>query len=146
MLSEFVFDPNKPFLPGNTGFGNDLQKKTFNKPHHFDRANDVLMWVGEKKPGIGYEPLPGQKKEHYSQFPPGSGEVQPAWIAYDKRVLAFDGFFEEVVINNNSEAFRIRPVKVYFYLEDDTIQVNEPLVENSGLSQGKANDSTSFWR
>ena len=104
------------------------------------------MWVGEKKPGIGYEPLPGQKKEHYSQFPPGSGEVQPAWIAYDKRVLAFDGFFEEVVINNNSEAFRIRPVKVYFYLEDDTIQVNEPLVENSGLSQGKANDSTSFWR
>ena len=94
------------------------------------------MWVGEKKPGIGYEPLPGQKKEHYSQFPPGAGEVQPAWIAYDKRVLSFDGFFEEVVINNNSEAFRIRPVKVYFYLEDDTVQVNEPLVENSGLTQG----------
>ncbi|CBY19533.1 unnamed protein product [Oikopleura dioica] len=94
------------------------------------------MWVGEKKPGIGYEPRPGQKKEHFSQFPPASGEAQPAWIAYDKRVLSFNGFFEEVVINNNSEAFRIRPVKVYFYLEDDTIQVNEPLIENSGLSQG----------
>ena len=34
------------------------------------------------------------------------------------------------------EEFRIRKCVVYFYLEDDSIQVTEPQVENSGIPQG----------
>lgn len=32
--------------------------------------------------------------------------------------------------------FQIRKVKIYFFLEDGTIQVVEPKVENSGVAQG----------
>ena len=70
----------------------------------------------------GCVPLPGQVRPKTSIFPPGDGERQPAWVAYDKRVLAFSGFFEEVEINRNIEELRVRPVKIYFYLEDDTVQ------------------------
>ena len=35
-----------------------------------------------------------------------------------------------------AEEYRIRKCIVYFYLEDDSIQVIEPRVENSGVPQG----------
>lgn len=35
------------------------------------------------------------------------------------------------------EQFRVRCCTIYFYLEDDTIQVNEPQEVNSGIPQGK---------
>ena len=34
------------------------------------------------------------------------------------------------------EYYRIRPVDIYYYLEDDSIAVMEPRVENSGMPQG----------
>ncbi|KAM7129983.1 EF-hand domain-containing family member C2 isoform 3-T3 [Ciconia maguari] len=95
------------------------------------------MLVGEDKPGIGGEPLPGQKlKPKYSVFPEGMGSDAPAWIAFDKQVLSFDAYFEEEVPDKNQELYRIRHCKIYFYLEDDTIQVIEPQVKNSGITQG----------
>lgn len=35
------------------------------------------------------------------------------------------------------EQFRIRNCKIYFYLEDDSIQVIEPRAKNSGVPQGR---------
>lgn len=35
------------------------------------------------------------------------------------------------------EQYRVRKCVILFYLEDDTIQVNEPQVENSGIPQGE---------
>ena len=35
------------------------------------------------------------------------------------------------------EQYRVRKCIILFYLEDDTIQVNEPQVENSGIPQGE---------
>ena len=71
-------------------------------------------------------------------FPVGEGESAPAWVAFDRKVLNFSGYFQENVnITKNDEQFRIRKVKVYFYLEDDSVQVNEPQIENSGIPQGK---------
>jgi Ca2+-binding EF-hand superfamily protein len=95
------------------------------------------MAVGEFKPGIGGSPLPGQKKKLHSVFPVGDGEAAPAWVAFDRKVLNFSGYFQENVhITKNDEQFRIRKVNVYFYLEDDSVQVNEPSIENSGIPQG----------
>lgn len=45
------------------------------------------MLVGEDKPGIGGEPLLGQKlKPKYSVFPRGVGSDAPSWVAFDKQV------------------------------------------------------------
>ncbi|NXJ35437.1 EFHC2 protein, partial [Ciconia maguari] len=114
-----------------------IGKEKFHKSQHWGYCNNVAMLVGEDKPGIGGEPLPGQKlKPKYSVFPEGMGSDAPAWIAFDKQVLSFDAYFEEEVPDKNQELYRIRHCKIYFYLEDDTIQVIEPQVKNSGITQG----------
>jgi hypothetical protein len=43
---------------------------------------------------------------------------------------------EDEVTEKRQENYRIRYYKIYFYPEDDTIEVNEPVVINSGLPQG----------
>lgn len=93
------------------------------------------MWVGESKPGVGGETLPGQKFKSHSILPVNN-DLAPAWVAYDKQVLSFNGYFLEAVHEKNDEQYRIRKVKVFFYLDDDSVQVNEPPIVNSGIPQG----------
>jgi Ca2+-binding EF-hand superfamily protein len=61
----------------------------------------------------------------------------PAWDALDRHVLRFYGYFKEAVVETNLENYRVRRIKVYYYLEDDTMLVNEPKQDNSGLAQGQ---------
>ncbi|XP_042644745.1 EF-hand domain-containing family member C2 isoform X1 [Tyto alba] len=125
-----------PLLPGASGH-RSIGKEKFHKSQHWGYCNNVAMLLGEDKPGIGGEPLPGQKlKPTYSVFPEGMGSGAPAWVAFDKQILSFDAYFEEEVPDKNQELYRIRHCKIYFYLEDDTIQVIEPQVKNSGITQG----------
>ncbi|XP_077987330.1 EF-hand domain-containing family member C2-like [Glandiceps talaboti] len=125
-----------PFLPGNS-FNSKLGQENHRKSHHFDYTNDVSMLVGEHKPGIGGQRLLGQKpKPRHSNIPRGEGNAAPAWVAFDRQVLCFDGYFQEAVHEKREEQFRIRKCRVYFYLEDDSIQVTEPQVKNSGIPQG----------
>ena len=52
---------------------------------------DVAKMMGDKA-GIGGVPLPGQDlKPKSSVFPRGEGANQPAWVAFDKQVLSFNG-------------------------------------------------------
>ncbi|KAF1790760.1 Protein of unknown function DUF1126 [Phytophthora cactorum] len=60
----------------------------------------------------------------------------PKFIAYDKRVLRFEAYFLEAVHESNLENYRVRRCEVLYYLEDDTLQITEPKVENSGILQG----------
>ena len=84
-------------------------------------------------------------------------EFVPAHVAFDKKVgalsevlgmsacvnslvyeqvLRFDAYFKQTVHESASEHFRIREVRIFYYLEDDSISVVEPLVENRyGCSQ-----------
>ena len=48
----------------------------------------------------------------------------------------FEAFFKEPVHESAAENFRIRKCVVLYYLEDDSMQVSEPKVENSGIPQG----------
>lgn len=97
------------------------------------------MLVGEEKPGIGGELLRGQKtKPRSSVFPRGDGTNLPAWVAFDRQVMCFDAFFQEAVHEKREEQFRVRNCKIYFYLEDDSIQVIEPRTKNSQIPQGKS--------
>jgi len=60
----------------------------------------------------------------------------PAWLKHDRQCLRFFAFFQEPVHENPNENYRIRHCTIYFYLEDGTMQINEPKVENSGVPQG----------
>lgn len=60
----------------------------------------------------------------------------PAWVAYDRKVLRFSCFFREAVFASAIETSRIRKCTLYYYLEDDSIHIDEPKVENSGIPQG----------
>lgn len=53
------------------------------------------------------------------------------------KVLCFDGYCHENLAEmQQSGSYRIRRVKIAFYLEDETVQVVEPRITNSGLPQG----------
>ena len=51
------------------------------------------------------------------------------------QVLRFFGYYQEHVVEDPRENARVRPVVFLFYLEDGTLQVSEPKVDNSGLPQ-----------
>ncbi|XP_045049199.2 EF-hand domain-containing protein 1 isoform X1 [Desmodus rotundus] len=55
----------------------------------------------------------------------------------DSTVLKFDAYFQEDVPMSTEEHYRVRQVNIYYYLEDDSMSVVEPVVENSGIPQGK---------
>lgn len=49
----------------------------------------------------------------------------------------FDAYFQEPIPECHMENYRVHKCKIYFFLEDDTVQVIEPKVQNSGMSQGQ---------
>ncbi|NXS55251.1 EFHC1 protein, partial [Brachypteracias leptosomus] len=61
----------------------------------------------------------------------------PAHVALDKKILRFDAYFQEDVPLSPAEHSRVRQVRIYYYLEDDSMSIMEPAVKNSGLLQGK---------
>jgi len=62
--------------------------------------------------------------------------VAPAWLKHDKQVLRFYGFFQEHVTDRADENCRYRQVLFMYYMEDGTLSMTEPKVENSGIPQG----------
>jgi len=60
----------------------------------------------------------------------------PNFVVLDKKVLYFKGYMKSTVHESALENYRVRYFKIYYYLEDDTISIGEPEVENSGLPQG----------
>ena len=44
------------------------------------------------------------------------------------QVLKFEAYFQEPVVENANENYRIRKCIVFYYLEDDTIHIIEPRV------------------
>ncbi|GIY92285.1 EF-hand domain-containing protein 1 [Caerostris extrusa] len=53
-----------------------------------------------------------------------------------KQVLRFHGYYREEIYDWSRENYRIRPVRILYYLQDDTMEVVEPKIPNSGLMQG----------
>jgi hypothetical protein len=61
----------------------------------------------------------------------------PATLAFDKKVLRFFGYFKQTIPESPNEYYRVRPVKIFYYLEDDSLEIFEEIQENSGIPQGK---------
>ncbi|CAG5136781.1 unnamed protein product, partial [Candidula unifasciata] len=138
-----------PFLPGNT-FRDPTQMK-----YH---VNQTLSYKNgyrtSARPDIGiggtqlfYNQLSENELDTLANFNPvlTYGQAKqappaafvPSHVHWDKKVLKFSGYFKETVHESPSEYYRVRPVDVYYYLEDDSIAVVEPPVPNSGMTQGR---------
>ncbi|XP_974278.2 EF-hand domain-containing family member C2 [Tribolium castaneum] len=124
--------PDLPFLPGYT-FNPMLGKTKFNMDPKFDFIGDGVPALVEKVRPNMFGPL---SDKYPSLYPRGEVLELPSWIAFDKQILCFDAFFKETLQEVRGAPFSLRRVKIYFFLEDGTIQVIEPKVENSGIAQG----------
>ncbi|XP_053295200.1 EF-hand domain-containing family member C2 [Pleuronectes platessa] len=125
-----------PFLPG-TSNNKQLGKERFHKSQHFDYSNGLPMMVGCEKPGIGGELLMGQKfKPNWSALPSRKTTGLASWVAYDKQVLSFAAYFEEAVQGDEGVMNKVRECKIFFYLEDDTMQVVESNLKYTSFPQG----------
>ncbi|CAD1474825.1 unnamed protein product, partial [Heterotrigona itama] len=73
----------------------------------------------------------GRVKEYaYRQF-------IPHYVLFAQKCLCFKAFFRQGVFNSPDEHFRIRYVNIIYYLEDNTVCVIEPTIDNAGFQQGK---------
>ncbi|TGZ64345.1 hypothetical protein CRM22_006425 [Opisthorchis felineus] len=139
-----------PFLPGNTF--RDPTQTNFHLSHTLSYKNGFRVPKPYPEVGIGGKPLkvnqlteaelddlanfqPTLTYGNTRQAPPT--EFVPAHVALDKKVLRFYGYFKETVNESPLEHYRVRYVQIFYFLEDDSIQIMEPHQNNSGIPQGK---------
>jgi len=67
---------------------------------------------------------------------PTKGGFTPKFARHEKQVLRWYGFYREAVDESQVEQERLRQICLFYYLEDDTIELSEPRQTNSGLPQG----------
>ena len=145
-------EPNDklPFLPGNQ-FKN-YKQKNYHLSNSLNFKNGYPLPT-KPKYGIGGKALPqttnpkldcdvpefdnGKINQNQTKKDNTTTNFAPGHLAFDKKVLKFDAYFKEAVHESPNEYYRVRPVEIYYYLEDDSIAVVEPVVENSGMPQGK---------
>ena len=111
----FMSTPRKPQTPSSTMPVANLEKMFNLSLRH-----------------VGVEATPRK------QAPPTMDKVDtaPDWLKNDKKVLKFNGYFQQAVPNSPVENARVRHVIIYYYLDDGSVSINEPKIGNSGLSQG----------
>ncbi|TMS12196.1 EF-hand domain-containing protein 1 [Larimichthys crocea] len=139
----------QPFLPGYTF--RDVTKSSFHRPQTLSYKNGYAL---PRRPtvGIGQDPLLSEQliQQEINELSFETPDITygsydqslvedfiPAHVALDKKVLRFYAYFEENVLYSPEEDYRMRPVVIYYYLEDDSMCIIEPRVENSGIPQGK---------
>jgi hypothetical protein len=139
-------------VPNLPGFGFKKKPKSFSKAQTFNYCNGMPV---EQKDGVTFErpkmvnfnKAPVNKRvgdmgestttEHFQEKYARASTQMPAWDVLDRHVLRFYGFFKEAVVETNLENYRVRAVTVLYYLEDDTCQVLEKKVDNSGIPAGQ---------
>ncbi|KAI1897224.1 hypothetical protein AGOR_G00081040 [Albula goreensis] len=138
-----------PFLPGNTF--RDITKSAHHRPQTLTYKNGYIV---PKRPSVGIGqaslisdqrilseineltvPTVARTHEQYPASPPTV--FVPGHVAFDKKVLRFFGYFHQEVQQSPQEQYRVRPVIISYYLEDDSFCMIEPEVMNSGIPQGK---------
>merc|ERR1711959_569936 len=123
-----------PFLPGNTF--SDVTKNNHSKRQIFNKAANgiqVIRDVPQSKPSPPVVPPP---PDHSPAKSEDVHPAVPAYVALDRMVLRFFGYYKEAVHESRMENYRVRKVTILYYLEYNTLQVNEPKEENSGIPQG----------
>ena len=65
-----------------------------------------------------------------------SSSKLPPFLEHDRRVLLFNAYYEEDVLQSSIESKRIHSCEIFFYVEDGTIEIIQTKQENSGIPQG----------
>lgn len=135
-----------PFLPGNTFDDTWLKdrhhkKQIFNYRNNMPVVNDLSVPEDMQDMSTMDLSLTAQKLAtlqfgNTTTLSNDSDDDQSKTLTLDRKVLRFYGYFKESVVESNWENMRVRKVVVYYYLEDDTMHVSEPRVDNSGIPQG----------
>lgn len=60
----------------------------------------------------------------------------PPFLKHDRRVLLFNAYYEESVLQSATEDKRILECEIYFFVEDGTVEIVRTKQENSGIPQG----------
>ena len=132
-----------PFLPGNVYSDPTVTK--YHKSQLLQHKDGSVQENTILKQEVNSELLESMKRgeplklSNIPDRPKLTNEAVPAdpiWLRHDKQVLRFFAFFQEHVVEDPNENFRIRKVIVLYYLDDDTIHIMEPKIENSGIPQG----------
>ncbi|KFB35394.1 hypothetical protein ZHAS_00002020 [Anopheles sinensis] len=142
-----------PKLPGND-FANRLRQK-HHVPQSFkyingypipvrpecglggERLHEDSIQFSEVSAGgndtVLYDPILTYGRVHHLPVKP----YRPHFVLYDQKTLKFSAFFRQAVPESPHETFRIRYVNILYFLEDDTLTVLEPAIENCGYPQGR---------
>ena len=109
--------------------------------HNPDNIHTLNKFVtGTNPSGLFKNSLPGRRTFYNSSrqktFNLSFPQRLPQWIKYDKTVLKFIGYFCEHVVESAYENYRIRKCNIFYYLDDDTMHIDEIREENSGIVQG----------
>jgi hypothetical protein len=134
-----------PFLPGNTGHDptvtryhktqllgvkdGAITEKTTALKESSDRELLRSMYEGNPLKLTG---MPNRTQPENDGVP----REAPSWLKHDRQVLQFTGYFQEHVVENPDENYRIRKCTMYYYLDDNSMYITEPKIENSGIPQG----------
>ncbi|XP_026327442.1 EF-hand domain-containing family member C2-like [Hyposmocoma kahamanoa] len=118
-------NPRLPMVPG-WGTNPMIGKKNFGVRPIFNSIDGVNMLVDKAEEGNRVPSLYARKQS----------SDMPSWIVLDKQILHFKAYFQQTLHELRSASHVVRKVDIYFFLEDGTIKVMEPRVENSGLAQG----------
>jgi hypothetical protein len=129
-----------PFLPGNSI---RTTKANNNKKHLFDLHNglQVINDVEIQNNSLEEDLSIAQHSADFdatqrTQAHNGNMTTVPSWVINARMVLSFEAYFKEAVVSSAVETFRVRKVRMYYYLEDESMDITEPKVENSGIPQG----------
>ncbi|XP_030369999.1 EF-hand domain-containing family member C2 [Scaptodrosophila lebanonensis] len=133
--------PGMPLLPGAQF--HDYTKRRHPRQQTLMHYQGIHMLSDRREPelvdpmGMVVDPkCPPVPSQLNTLWAPRAVYKQPPWLTYDKQVLCFNAYFKEHLTEVFHAAYQVRKVKIYFYLEDGTMQVTEPKVENSGIPQG----------
>jgi hypothetical protein len=137
-----------PFLPGMNVL--TKPKENYHKSHMFDVNHGIRVdnnrepiahrsWrpvnseadLSISKPSIDFDVTQAMKSNNEVNM-----RRVPTWVAYDRKVMRFYAYFKEAVFSSQVENYRVRKCVIYYYLEDHSIHVAEPKIENSGIPQG----------
>lgn len=77
-----------------------------------------------------------EQARRFSRSDSLSTSFTPSFVAMGGKVLRFYAYFKETVSNSATESWRARKCAICYFLEDDSLRIDERKTKNSGLSQG----------
>jgi len=98
-----------------------------------EKIDPELLKSMREGPPAKLEGVPERPAEPENE---GIPKRPPKWLKYDKQTLRFFAYFQEPVHESSVENYKVRKCVILYYLDDDTLYITEPRIENSGIPQG----------